>query len=271
MTRKSLADDIEIEYVPFEAGFCGRIYRMPQAGGKGDSVGLGVLLAAKPGSDALLAGDAQKWRILCYLDHEGFTDEKDAQATRRSLARGLAEAGLCEGEYSIVFYASWIHSLIEHGDFPVKETVMSSHDKAASRARSGERCSFCEKKRPMVECLIAGPPGIYICNECVELCESILVEEVKVKGGSAPDGQGGFALGIRVVPETLRVSSVTGGSAADKAGIAVDDVLDHDLLSLRKAIREGRMEGKLTVKRRRGDAVEEVEIPLEEPGKEWSL
>ncbi|MBN2489773.1 MAG: ATP-dependent Clp protease ATP-binding subunit ClpX [Planctomycetes bacterium] len=49
-----------------------------------------------------------------------------------------------------------------------------------SRSKSTtERCSFCEKARPMVECLIAGPPSIYICNECVELCNSILAEELK--------------------------------------------------------------------------------------------
>jgi len=40
-----------------------------------------------------------------------------------------------------------------------------------------ERCTFCEKVRSQVESLIAGPPGIYICNECVEICNSILHEE----------------------------------------------------------------------------------------------
>ncbi|HBF23278.1 MAG TPA: ATP-dependent Clp protease ATP-binding subunit ClpX [Planctomycetes bacterium] len=40
-----------------------------------------------------------------------------------------------------------------------------------------ERCTFCEKVRAQVESLIAGPPGIYICNECVDICNSILHEE----------------------------------------------------------------------------------------------
>ena len=40
-----------------------------------------------------------------------------------------------------------------------------------------ECCTFCEKVRSQVESLIAGPPGIYICNECVEICNSILHEE----------------------------------------------------------------------------------------------
>ncbi|MBQ9252331.1 MAG: ATP-dependent Clp protease ATP-binding subunit ClpX [Clostridia bacterium] len=38
------------------------------------------------------------------------------------------------------------------------------------------RCSFCGKESGMVERLVAGP-NVYICNECVELCNSILYEE----------------------------------------------------------------------------------------------
>ncbi len=39
------------------------------------------------------------------------------------------------------------------------------------------RCSFCENTQNEVEKLIAGRPGIYICNRCVEICHSILKEE----------------------------------------------------------------------------------------------
>jgi ATP-dependent Clp protease ATP-binding subunit ClpX len=37
-------------------------------------------------------------------------------------------------------------------------------------------CSFCGKGGSEVERLIAGP-GVYICNECVELCAQVLAEE----------------------------------------------------------------------------------------------
>ena len=40
-----------------------------------------------------------------------------------------------------------------------------------------ERCVFCGKSAHDVERLIAGPPGIYICNECIELCHSIITED----------------------------------------------------------------------------------------------
>ncbi|MBQ7541882.1 MAG: ATP-dependent Clp protease ATP-binding subunit ClpX [Clostridia bacterium] len=37
-------------------------------------------------------------------------------------------------------------------------------------------CSFCRKTQDQVEKLIAGP-GVYICNECVELCEAIIDDD----------------------------------------------------------------------------------------------
>ena len=37
-------------------------------------------------------------------------------------------------------------------------------------------CSFCGRTSDEVERLIAGP-GVYICNECIEVCDSILKEE----------------------------------------------------------------------------------------------
>jgi len=49
-----------------------------------------------------------------------------------------------------------------------------------------ERCTFCEKDRRKVLSLIAGPPGVYICNECVELCNTLLLEELKPRGAQTP-------------------------------------------------------------------------------------
>ncbi len=37
-------------------------------------------------------------------------------------------------------------------------------------------CSFCGKKATEVEQFIAGP-GVYICNECVEICVNILAKK----------------------------------------------------------------------------------------------
>jgi len=39
------------------------------------------------------------------------------------------------------------------------------------------RCSFCGKQQDQVERLIAGPRGMFICNECVDLCREIIEEK----------------------------------------------------------------------------------------------
>ena len=49
-------------------------------------------------------------------------------------------------------------------------------------ARIGEsgdllKCSFCGKSQKQVKRLIAGP-GVYICDECIDLCNEIIEEEL---------------------------------------------------------------------------------------------
>lgn len=39
------------------------------------------------------------------------------------------------------------------------------------------RCSFCNKTQAQVRKLIAGPNGVYICDECIEVCSEIIEEE----------------------------------------------------------------------------------------------
>ncbi|QPZ37044.1 ATP-dependent Clp protease ATP-binding subunit ClpX [Paramicrobacterium chengjingii] len=56
-------------------------------------------------------------------------------------------------------------------------------------ARIGEsadllKCSFCGKSQKQVQQLIAGP-GVYICDECVELCNEIIEERLAEAGESA--------------------------------------------------------------------------------------
>jgi ATP-dependent Clp protease ATP-binding subunit ClpX len=57
-------------------------------------------------------------------------------------------------------------------------------------ARIGEsadllKCSFCGKSQKQVQQLIAGP-GVYICDECVELCNEIIEERLAEAGEEAP-------------------------------------------------------------------------------------
>ena len=41
------------------------------------------------------------------------------------------------------------------------------------------RCSFCGKTQDQVRKLLSGPNGVYICDECVDLCSEILDEELQ--------------------------------------------------------------------------------------------
>ena len=70
---------------------------------------------------------------------------------------------------------------------------------STGRGRHVERCTFCEKRRHHVASLIAGPPGVYICNECIEICNSILQEEQRraPDAGAAKTGVTGAAAGAR--------------------------------------------------------------------------
>ncbi len=49
------------------------------------------------------------------------------------------------------------------------------------------RCSFCGKQQEQVQKLIAGPTGIFICDECIEVCNELLDEDYIRGTGLEPD------------------------------------------------------------------------------------
>lgn len=56
----------------------------------------------------------------------------------------------------------------------------------AGRKKSIEKeklhCSFCGKEQDQVKRLVAGP-GVFICDECIELCNEIIAEEIEQETG----------------------------------------------------------------------------------------
>tara|TARA_Y100001937_G_scaffold61180_5_gene83810 strand:- start:12489 stop:13778 length:1290 start_codon:yes stop_codon:yes gene_type:complete len=58
----------------------------------------------------------------------------------------------------------------------------------ASRKKGSDKeklhCSFCGKEQDSVRRLVAGP-GVYICDECIELCNEIIAEEGEQETGAA--------------------------------------------------------------------------------------
>jgi len=49
-------------------------------------------------------------------------------------------------------------------------------------------CSFCGKNQDQGKRLIAGPGAVYICDECVELCQEIINEETQAAGKTPAKG-----------------------------------------------------------------------------------
>src|SRR5579863_1988225 len=57
---------------------------------------------------------------------------------------------------------------------------------AGNRGATGKKnanCSFCRKSYREVGPLVEGPGDVYICGECIELCQSILDQEKRRRGG----------------------------------------------------------------------------------------
>lgn len=62
---------------------------------------------------------------------------------------------------------------------------------ATTKGDGKMKCAFCGKKQSQVKRLIAGPDGICICEECVQLCSNIIEEEYEdyeEEGGSLATG-----------------------------------------------------------------------------------
>ena len=53
-------------------------------------------------------------------------------------------------------------------------------------ANNEQHCSFCGKPKSETKSLIAGPDGVFICDECVEICKSMMDE---MQGGQEPTAE----------------------------------------------------------------------------------
>ena len=79
------------------------------------------------------------------------------------------------------------------------------------------KCSFCGKSQKQVKKLIAGP-GVYICDECIDLCNEIIEEELaETAGASLKDLPKPVAAAMRSHPRAIFVSGtkVTNGNQVE--------------------------------------------------------
>jgi ATP-dependent Clp protease ATP-binding subunit ClpX len=63
---------------------------------------------------------------------------------------------------------------------------MATKGKSRDGDVKSDNCSFCGRSGTQVERLIAGPPGIFICNECVDVCSTLLRDHHKHRQGDHP-------------------------------------------------------------------------------------
>ncbi len=92
----------------------------------------------------------------------------------------------------------------------------------ARGGREVEKCTFCAKNAHIVENLIAGPPGVFICNECVELCNSILLEDLH-RGAPGPRARPGPA-GPGPAAPAVREDAARAGPRAPRSPRRLEDL-----------------------------------------------
>ena len=123
---------------------------------------------------------------------------------------------------------------------------------AEKKGASGEKvlyCSFCGKSQHEVKKLIAGP-SVFICDECIELCNDIIRDEVPAEGSAAKANKSDlpipaeikssldqYVIGQEVAKRTLSVAvynhykrlkhmAATGGAAAkDEVELTKSNIL----------------------------------------------
>jgi ATP-dependent protease Clp ATPase subunit len=94
-----------------------------------------------------------------------------------------------------------------------------SSAKATKPPKRVFRCSFCGKSQTEVKKLVAGP-GVFICDECVELCLPIIAE--KRSAGGAP----GSLLPDNAPTENLLKTLAGYNGAFESVGEAMQDIVD---------------------------------------------
>ena len=92
-----------------------------------------------------------------------------------------------------------------------------------AKYRNDLRCSFCGKTQDEVRKLIAGPDGVFICNECVDICVGIVEEEYEFDAADIDPGEINLLKPIEI--KNFLDDYVIGQDAAKKV-LAVS-VYDH--------------------------------------------
>ena len=86
-------------------------------------------------------------------------------------------------------------------------------------------CSFCGKSQRQVKKLIAGP-GVYICDECIDLCNEIIDEELLDSLRAATQGPGRPPTSEKKLQKSLERAKQEGRDEPLREDIAMRKAVD---------------------------------------------
>ena len=105
------------------------------------------------------------------------------------------------------------------------------------------KCSFCGKPQDQVRRLVAGP-GVYICDECIALCEDIIREEFAADEQAAAEHDGGELPKPKEIADTLAQYVIGQEEAKKNLAVAVynhykrissSDIMQDDDVEIQKS------------------------------------
>ncbi len=104
------------------------------------------------------------------------------------LILGARNSGLPINSVVIVACMEWLERHYPHiGNDTAKLRGQRLWKVKTPFSRTQQRnCSFCGKEQSEIQRLIAGP-GVYICDQCIALCNEIIAEETSSRGGAPVD------------------------------------------------------------------------------------
>jgi hypothetical protein len=85
------------------------------------------------------------------------------------------------------------------------------------------RCSFCGKVQTEVKTLVSGP-GVFICDECVQLCQEIIAKEEATAGSTQKVP--GSLLPDNAATETLLKALAGYNGAFERVDAGMQDIVD---------------------------------------------
>lgn len=103
----------------------------------------------------------------------------------------------------------------------LKRKQMAVDQPVCESVKDTPRCSFCNKTTDEVRKLIAGP-GVYICDECVEVCVHVIADGVAQQGLQADSSESERARAMAAaLPEGAVACSLCGQLALSNEVLSI--------------------------------------------------